>query len=522
MMQEVQGQIPFEPPQNETAAMPPPAPTQPMRAGERNLTPVWIAVGLAGLILFAVIALLGAALLKARTGGGELPPPGTLVNASAPSPAELSSSFRAIAKNIKPAVVFINVVERVEGRDSLLDILPFNGPRPRGRESRPASGSGIIVTSDGFILTNHHVVGSAETIQVTLSDRSEYKARVVGTDPESDLAVIRIEASGLPFAVLGDSDLVEQGDWVLALGSPFGLQQTLTAGIVSATARELDGPQYAKFIQTDASINPGNSGGPLVNLNGEVIGINSMIFTERQGNVGIGFAISSNIARDVYRSLVERGKVVRGYLGVNVQNLDGARAAALGLKPGSGALVADTAGPESPATKAGLQSGDVITVFDGRAVTTARQLTEVVAATPVGKQVKVDFIRDGKQESVTVEIAERSSNLNAQAPEQPQSDGGGSAESSSVGLSVRAVTPDVAARMNLKIPNGVLVVSVEPGSPAGRAGISHGDVIHQVGKTKVSNVDEFIQAMRALKSGEAAAIQLERGRQMTFVVITPE
>jgi serine protease Do len=441
----------------------------------------------------------------------------------APSPAELSNSFREVAKAIKPAVVYVDVVERAEADPSQLD--------PSGGQRREGAGSGFIVTEDGYILTNNHVVGNAGKINVTLSDGRKFKATVIGKDAGTDLAVIKIDASGLPVVLLGDSNEVEQGDWVLALGSPFGLQQTLTAGIVSATGRELrDGrnnQMFSKFIQTDASINPGNSGGPLVNMKGEVIGINTMILTGgpfSQGNIGIGFAIASNAARGVFPKLVENGKVSRGYLGVLVSDLDQAHAHAVGLEPNSGVFVGDVPDPNSPAGKAGLKAKDVITAFNGKPVRAGQELTDAVAATPVGQQARVDFIRSGQPQSVTVELAERPADLSARAIPRGQGDeDGGAVQQSRLGIQARTVTPELAEQIKpkLKTPSGALVVAVQPNRPAAEAGIQHGDVIHGFDQTEVKTAEDLINVTRSIQPGEYL-VEVERKGQTFFLKVTIE
>ena len=522
-MQESQDEVRYEEPiarPTQPIEAPPPTVAASPRA---NTSLPWVIGGLLALALILSIVAIQFAYNKSKSSGAELPPL-PVSNPEMASPAELSNSFRAIARAVKPAVVHINVLESVDGSGQSPDF-PFE--LPQGPRRRPGSGSGFIVREDGYILTNNHVVQKAEKIEVTMSDSKTYKATLVGTDPESDLAVIKIDETGLPFAVLGDSDAVEQGDWVLALGSPFGLQQTLTAGIVSATGRELrleEGiGQYSKFIQTDASINPGNSGGPLVNMRGEVVGINTLIFSRSGGAEGIGFAISSNTARQVYEQLVRGGKVIRGYLGVSVTDVDDARARALGVEANSGALVADVPGGDTPAARAGLRSGDVITAFDGKPVRSSRQLTDAVAATPVGKTVRVDFIRGRQQQSVTVDVAQRPDNVNARNNEPPpQLRPDVEPKSTSLGVSVQPITPEIADRMNLKEPTGVLVRSVDPGSPASAAGLRHGDVIHRVGNKEIKGVEDLSEAVKSLTSGEEVAIQVERNGRMSFVTVTVE
>ncbi|HKP84528.1 MAG TPA: trypsin-like peptidase domain-containing protein, partial [Blastocatellia bacterium] len=403
---------------------------------------------------------------------------------------------------------------------------PFVFPTPRGPQRREGAGSGFIATEDGFILTNKHVVGNSDKINVTLADGRRYTAKVIGSDAGTDIAVIKIDATGLPIAQLGDSEQVQQGDWVLALGSPFGLQQTLTAGIVSATGRELRDSQFNRYIQTDASINPGNSGGPLVNMQGQVIGINTMILTGspfNQGNIGIGFAIAVNEARNVFNQLVQGGRVSRGYLGVLVTELDQARADALGLEPDSGVFVNNVPDANSPAGKAGLQSKDVITAFNGKAVKLPRELTDLVASTPVGTSARVDFIRNGKPQSVTVTLVERPNDVSAQAiPRDDDGDGnGGTIQQGRLGIQAQTVTPDMAERMKLKNVSGVLVVQVQPGSPAADAGIIHGDVIHGIGRTEVKTVEDLSETIKSLKAGEYM-VEIERNKQPVFLNITLE
>lgn len=525
-MQEIQDDVRYEetqtrqtqPIEGPTIEGPPQPPIPRPRA---NTSLPWIIGGLLAFALILSIVAIQFAYNRSKANGTELPV--APANPELASPVGLSNSFREIARAVKPSVVHINVVETVEPAGQMSDILPFDLPQ-QGPRRRPGSGSGFIVREDGYILTNNHVVQKAEKIEVTLSDSKKYKATLVGTDPESDLAVIKIDESGLPFAVLGDSDQVEQGDWVLALGSPFGLQQTLTAGIVSATGRELrlDSAQYSKFIQTDASINPGNSGGPLVNMRGEVVGINTLIFSQSGASEGIGFAISSNTAKQIYDQLVRNGKVTRGYLGVSVTDINDATARALGVDSDSGALIADVPGGDTPAAKAGLKSGDVITAFDGRPVKSSRQLTDAVAATPVGKSVRVDFIRDGRTQSITVEVVERPQNLNSRnaTPEPVAPIPDVEPKATKLGVTVQPVTPDIAERMKLREPSGVMIRSVDPGSPASEAGLRHGDVIHRVGKIEIKSAEDLTGAVKSLSKGEEVAIQVERGGRMSFVTIT--
>ena len=493
------------------------------RKGARG---AWLAVTFIVAALVVTVAIIQGAYHRSSRNVPELPESRKVSSSAAPSPAELSMSFREVAKEVKPAVVYVNVVERASAESGPPDFfgLPGQGA-PRRREG---AGSGFIVTDDGYILTNNHVVGNANKIKVTLSNGSRYDAEVVGSDAETDLAVIKIDAGRLPIAVLGDSDNLEQGDWVLAIGSPFGLQQSLTAGIVSATGRELRDSQYNHYIQTDASINPGNSGGPLVNMQGEVVGINTLILTGgpmSQGNIGIGFAIASNTARDVFKKLVRDGSVSRGYLGVSVTNLDEAKAHALKLEPNAGVWVGEVPDPDSPAGKAGIQPKDVITAFNGKPVRAARELTETVAATAVGQTARVDFIRDGQPRSVTVQLVERPRNINARAVplDRGDNDGDGPIQQGRLGIQGKTITPETIDEMGLKlnVPRGVFVAAVQPGSPAAEAGLTHGDVIHGLDGAEVKSFEELAQAVKGLRPGDYL-VEVERNRRPIFLTLTIE
>jgi serine protease Do len=340
------------------------------------------------------------------------------------SPAELSRVFINVAKRVRPAVVQINIVsgaQRPVGNDAPDDLMPSDPPsdspsdQPESQpdvqpDSRPlnpvrqqqspyvrrGTGSGVIISPDGYILTNNHVAGPATEIRVRLYDGREFIARRIGVDAETDLALVKINAQSLPYATLGDSSRLEQGEWVIALGSPFGLEQTMTAGIISATGRTFGGT-YDNYLQTDASINPGNSGGPLINMVGEVIGINTMIYSRSGGSEGIGFSVPSNMAKKVKDALLTNGRVSRGYLGVSLQEAEAAE---------SGALVADVTNG-GPASKAGLRNGDRVVEFDGKQVKSTKQLTEIIADAQVGKNINVKFVRDGREQSSSITLAER-------------------------------------------------------------------------------------------------------------------
>lgn len=407
-------------------------------------------------------------------------------------------SFASLATQASPAVVYIKVVavEKAEQRGPGFgfppgpfgDEAPFPGmrppfpPSPPGGFRRQGSGSGFIIRHDGVILTNNHVVEDAKDITVTLSDKREYSAKVLGRDPKTDLAVLKIEPKGdLPVAQLGDSDALQVGDWVMAIGNPFGLSNTVTAGIVSAKGRVIGAGPYDNFIQTDASINPGNSGGPLFNERGEVVGINSAIFSHGGGNIGIGFAIPINLAKQLVPELETKGSVTRGWLGVSIQKMTAELAQSLGIDEARGALVADvTTG--SPAEKGGVERGDVIVAYNGKKVEDSAALPSFVAATPVGKTVPVEVLRNGTAKTLQVTIAKLTEQAAAEEP---------TAQKSKWGLALRELRPEERERMGLKEGEGVMVGGVLPDSPAAAANVQVGDVILEVNKTPVASVAEL-------------------------------
>jgi serine protease Do len=402
----------------------------------------------------------------------------------------------------------------------------FNlGPEEGGTMKERGSGSGVVVNPNGYILTNNHVVGKATSIEVKLADGRRLKGTVVGTDPQTDLAVVKVDAANLPTAALGDSDTLQQGDWVVAMGSPFGLEQTITAGIVSATGRRIaSASPYDAFVQTDASINPGNSGGPLVNLRGEVVGINTLIFSQSGGNQGIGFAIPSNMVRKVYEQLVTNKKVTRGYLGVNVRDLDTALAESLNVPENTkGAVVADVASDASPAAKAGIRSGDVITALDGKPIASASDLTGMVADIQPGHTTELTFLRDGKQQTATATVAERPAN--AGTPDAEDEDGdapnaGGSAESrKKLGVSVTDLTPQIAEQLHLKAQGGAVITGVAQDGAAASAGLQRGDVILRFGRTPINSAADLTSAVANAQSQSEVVLQVERGGHLTFVTV---
>ena len=374
-------------------------------------------------------------------------------------------------------------------------------------------GSGVIVSPDGYILTNNHVVGHADEIHVSLLDKREFTAKVIGKDAKTDLALIKINTQQpLPVAQLGKSGDVEVGDWVVAIGSPFGFSSTVTAGIVSAKGRALGG-NYDDFIQTDASINPGNSGGPLFNTHGQVIGINTAIYSSTGSNAGIGFAIPIDLAKQVMEQLKARGHVVRGWLGVEIQEVTPDLAQSFGLAQPIGALVANV-DPTGPAAKSGIQRGDIIISFNGQQVQDEHQLPELVAQTTIGSTVPVEIIRNGKHVKIEAKIGELKDQEIASAKDNEPG--------SNWGLQVQTITPDIASQLNLQSTKGVVIAGVQPDSPAADAGLQQGDVVLEVNHTKINSVDDFLSMAKAVKKANSSALLLvARGNATLYTVIKP-
>lgn len=411
------------------------------------------------------------------------------------------TTFSPVVKKVTPSVVKVfvtgkarNVAHQLpEGLEDNPLLRRFFGeqfnerrmPAPRQR----GMGSGVIVTKDGYLLTNNHVVENADEVTVALADGREFQGKVIGKDPKSDIAVLKIDARDLPAVEFANSDNIEVGDVVLAIGNPFGVGQTVTTGIVSATGRGSLGLDYEDMIQTDAAINPGNSGGALVDADGRLIGINTAILSQSGGNQGIGFAVPVNLARSVMESLVAEGRVVRGFMGVNVQDVTPALAREFGLKERSGALVAGVT-PKSPAEKAGLQSGDVVVEFNGRAVKDSRNLKLQVAQTSPGKTVPVKVLRDGKSRALNLTVKELP-NTDLAANDATSNGSSGDALD---GVVVGEIDP--ATREQLKMPrniDGAVVKQVEPTSRAFESGLRPGDVIVEINRKPVSNADEAVK-----------------------------
>jgi serine protease Do len=418
-------------------------------------------------------------------------------------------------KEVSPAVVNISTTQvlklnRPRMRNPFGPQDPFDdffhnffGRMPK-EQKRKSLGSGFIVSPDGYILTNNHVVEKADEVTVTLLDKEEFKAKVVGTDPKIDIALIKIDTKKkLTYAALGDSDRLDVGEWVVAIGNPFGLGHTVTTGIVSAKGRIIGSGPYDDFIQTDASINPGNSGGPLFNLKGEVVGINTAIV---QGGQGIGFATPIQLAKSVLDQLREKGKVTRGWLGVYIQPLTADAAENLGISGRRGALVSDvTSG--GPAEKAGIRSGDVIVGFDGKEIRDEHELPQIVASTKPGKSVDVRLLRGGKETTVAVKIAEMEG--------EPGKPAGGQELSKNLGLTVQDITPEIAQRFQIENTKGVVVTGVEDGSPAEEAGFNEGDILRvilrQNKRIPVTNAAEFAKLVKQFQSDKTILFLVERG-----------
>ncbi|NTV56061.1 MAG: DegQ family serine endoprotease [Deltaproteobacteria bacterium] len=422
------------------------------------------------------------------------------------------ANFSDLAEKVRPGVVNIQVVKSVKNAGFEFPF-PFRIPEnPHGGPEQQGVGSGFVISADGYILTNNHVVHEATEIKVKLADGKEYDAKVVGRDLKTDLALLKAEgASGLHALQLGDSDSLKVGNWVVAVGSPFGLEQTVTAGIVSAKGRVIGSGPYDNFIQTDASINPGNSGGPLLNMEGEVVGINTAIFSQSGGNVGIGFAIPVNMAKEIAPQLKEKGHVTRGWLGVGIQKITPELAKSFGLKEEKGALVSQVV-KSGPADKGGLETGDVIVEFDGKKISDSNELPRMVASIPIGKAVSVKVLRAGSLVDREVKIGEM---------EEQKEEVASVSTRKPLGMSVQNITPEIAKGLGLKSETGILVARVVPGSPAAKANIRSGDVIQQVNKKPVKDVEDFKQQIENAKDQETILLLIQRGESTLFAALTP-
>ncbi len=436
-------------------------------------------------------------------------------------------SFVEIAKEVKPAVVNINTTKIIKRKlinpfhnfqspfgenDPFSDFFNkfFGGSHPYKKYKQKSLGSGFIISKDGYILTNNHVVSNADEINVTLSNKHIYKAKIIGIDPKTDIALIKIKPKPdevLKVVKLGDSDKLEIGEWVLAIGNPFGFSRTVTAGIVSAKGRVIGEGPYDSFIQTDAAINPGNSGGPLVNMKGEVVGINTAIIAAAQG---IGFAIPINMAKFVVEQLKDKGYVQRGWLGVYIQNVSKDLADYFGMKEAYGALVSQVI-KDGPAEKAGIQRGDIIIEFNGTKVQNTEQLPKIVAKTPIGKKVKVVVLREGKKMVFNIKIGEMpESRLEASSQTEKKTD--------KLGITVVNITPEIMKQYGLNDSEGVLIVSVKEGSIADKAGIREGDIIKSMEYHVVKSITDYNKIIGNFKK-DKMLIDIKRGRSRIFFVL---
>jgi serine protease Do len=432
----------------------------------------------------------------------------------------LESAFVEAVESVAPAVVHIKVEKIVGGRRTLTDPMEFFfRRRAEPRRRTEGFGSGVIISDDGLVITNHHVAGDADRIEVKLADGRTLPATRVGTDMKTDLCLLRIVGDNLPSASFGDSDKLKVGQWALAIGNPFGLDNTVTLGIISARGRHgfMGDRGYEDFIQTDAAINTGNSGGPLVNIDGEIIGINTVIISPSGGNIGVGFAIPSDLVKLIKDRLLADGRVVRSWLGVNIQDVTSDLARAFRLEEVRGAVVTEVY-PDSPAARAGFRRGDVVMTIDGREVASKGDLRNRVAHTPVGTEIEVEVLRDGGTRTLTASL-ERHPSEPAEAPERetiarPQT-------SEKVGIDLVEVTPHIARRLGLEKAKGLVVVGVRRGGLAEGAGLKAYDIILEANRKSLKTVRDFGKELASTKSGEELLLLVRDVKGIRFVVIRP-
>ena len=438
---------------------------------------------------------------------------------------QLGEAFVEVAEKVTPAVVNISATRKLKGGNGFSQMFedsPFKDffgdeffkrfqPGPQGPERKEpgpkaqSTGSGFIISSDGKVVTNAHVVQDADEITVHLADKRSFQGKVIGADKESDIAVVKIDGKGLPTVTFGDSDKMRVGDIVLAIGCPFGLNRTVTSGIVSAKGRTNMGIlDYEDFLQTDAAINPGNSGGPLVNIHGEVIGINTAIASRSGGYQGIGFAIPANSARLIEEQILKEGKVHRGLLGVNIQNVDESLAKSFGLKNTEGALVSQVE-PRSAAAKAGVKSGDVIIEFDGKPIPDASHLRNLVATVQPGTKCTMTVVRDKKTEKLSVTVAEKDSKKIASANGSEPTD-----SSNELGIEVGEIPAALLEKLHLREGRGVIVAKVSPDGVGGKMGLQRGDVIVEVDSKEVTGISDFNDAVAKAKANKVIRLKVQR------------
>lgn len=469
-----------------------------------------IRAGLSRFRLAGAAVLLGAAIVTSTASAMTLQPPGATPDEKADIAAarSLSRAFQHVAKRAEPSVVHITSLQQVYTRRSLFDA-------PRAELAPGGLGSGVIVTEDGYILTNNHVVAGADQLRVRLADGRELECQLVGADPATDLAVLKVDATGLPILAFGDSDALEVGEWVVAIGSPFGFDSSVTAGIVSAKGRSgIVGRRsaeglYEEFIQTDAAINPGNSGGPLLDLDGRVVGINTAIITRSGGSIGLGFAIPAKMARSVMENIIASGRPQRGFLGAVWGDIDVSRAARLGLAAPSGAIIEGVM-PESPADRAGLRVGDVVVAFDGKPVDSFNRLRNAIAFTPPGQTISVEVLRDGDRRVIEAQIADREEWLAAARREE---------SIESLGITVINAVRLGASGFGDADAGGVQIASVAPGGLARREGLEPGDLIYAINGRMIANVAELRQALQSASWRQGVRIDVERGNRRGYVII---
>ena len=437
---------------------------------------------------------------------------------------KVSKAFSEIANEAIPAVVFIKVEKKVKVEASPFDFFEedpffkhffgpfFPFPRFPREYKQKGLGSGFIISHNGYILTNNHVVAGADKIIVRLHDGREFKAKIVGTDPNTDIALIKIDADNLPVLPLGDSDKLKVGELVMAIGNPFGLSYTVTVGVVSAKGRSNVGiTDYEDFIQTDAAINPGNSGGPLINMDGKAVGVNTAIFTKSGGYMGIGFAIPINMVKAIEKQLIEKGKVTRGYLGVMIQEMTPDLREQFGLKKNEGVLISDVI-EGSPAQKAGLKRGDVVIEFNGKKVTDVSEFRNMVALTPPGTKVKIVVIRNGKRKEFEVVLGDLNKatlTLSSRAKILKK-----------LGFNIHNLTPDLREQFGYTNEKGVVITEVAPGSPADQAGLRPGMLIIEVNRIPVKNTREFFKALKKSKKTGKVLLLVYDGEYTRYVLLS--
>ena len=509
---------------------------EPSKSSRRRSTSLWVSLLLLG--AGVVIGLAVASDLGWLPFGHAVREPAAVLN-DTPAPTVVAippafvpgsdQNFVRIAKAVTPAVVNISTTRQGQGGGQ--HGTPFEDPffrrffgdeffrrfeAPKERKER-SLGSGVIVDASGLIVTNNHVVNKADEIKVMLSDKREFKAKLVGTDSKTDLALLRVETDGLHTIPWGDSDTLEVGEFVLAVGNPFGLNQTVTMGIVSAIGRASMGiAEYEDFIQTDAAINPGNSGGALVNVRGELIGINTAIFSQSGGNMGIGFAVPSGMARSVLEQLIKGGKVVRGWLGVSIQDLSPELAQQFGMTETKGVLVSEVL-DGSPAKRAGLDRGDVILEYDRKPVESPSQLRNAVARTAVGKKVTVKYVRDKQLKTVDIAIDEQPKSV-AKASEESEESASPAGLFSDI--EVRDMTSDVARRLGLsQVEKGVVIVQVRSGSVAEEAGLKEGDLIIEINRRQVANLRSYESAASRVSRDQPILLLIKRQGRTLYITL---